>query len=111
MVPRFVVLLFIAGCAASSSEDVPATDESDVTSTAKVLASAFYVKPSSIDQSGLGVVVADGIAFAPGARSQALPEITDFDHRPLPELEKVRVEIDGSSFDAIVGDSGRRAPP
>jgi hypothetical protein len=111
--PRSFLLFFVllAGCAASSSEDPSAADESDVTSTSKVLASAFYVKPSPIDQSGLGVVVAEGIAFAPGARSQALPEITGFDQRPLPELKKARVEIDGSSFDAIVGDTGRRAAP
>jgi hypothetical protein len=107
----FVRLLFVAGCAASSAEDAPATDESDITSTSKVLASAFYVKPTPMDQSGLGVVIADGIAFAPGARSQALPKITGFDHQELPDLKKARVELDGSSFDAIVGDSGRRAPP
>lgn len=107
----FIRLLFVAGCAASSSDDVDAVDESEVNSASKVLASAFYVKPSPIDQSGLGVVIADGVAFAPGARSQSLPEITGFDHRPLPELKKARVEIDGSSFDAIVGDSGLRAAP
>ena len=111
LVFTFVRLLFVAGCAASSSEDVEAADESEVNSASKVLASAFYVKPSPIDQSGLGVVIADGVAFAPGARSQSLPEITGFDHQPLPALKKARVEIDGSSFDAIVGDSGRRAAP
>jgi hypothetical protein len=107
----FVRLLFLAGCAASHADEAPASDESEVNSSSKVLAAAFYVKPSSIDQSGLGVVVAEGVAFAPGARSQALPEITGLDHRPLPELKKARVEIDGSSFDAIVGDTGRQAAP
>lgn len=103
-------LLFLTGCAASS-DDVAAGNESEVNSASRVLSSAFYVKPSPIDQSGLGVVVADGVAFAPGARSQALPEITGFDHRPLPELRKARVDVGGSSFDVLVGDSGRRAPP
>lgn len=106
----FVRLLFLAGCAASSSaDDVEAADESDVTSS-RVLASAFYVKPSPIDQSSLGVVVADGVAFAPGARSQALPSITGFDHQPLPKLKAVRVSVGDDSFDAIVGDTGRRPP-
>lgn len=106
-------LLFVVGaCAAPAADETsPQTDESDVTATSKVLASAFYVKRSPIDQSGLGVVIAEGIAFAPGSRSGALPSITGFDHRPLPELPRTRVAIDGSSFDALIGDTGRRAPP
>lgn len=104
-------ILFLAGCAAPSSDDVEASDSADVTSTSKVLASAFYVKATPIDQSAMGVVIVDGVAFAPGARSEALPKVTGFDHKPLPDLPTKRVKVGALAFDAIVGDTGRAAAP
>ena len=84
----------LAACAADAGD--PSTvatggDESDLTAATAarlrvpldVLRATFYVKSSPIDQSSLGVVLAGGVAFAPGASSRALPSITTLDRKPF----------------------------
>lgn len=88
---RFLLLRVLTLAACGGGEAAVQSDDADVTENA-VLSSTFYVKASPIDQSALGVVVADGVAFAPGASSQALPRIMTRDGKPFAELPTKRVQ-------------------
>lgn len=132
------LLLCFASTTAACGEDARSSGsvetgegESDLTAATaarlgvplEVLSAVFYVKPSPIDQSGLGVVLAPGVAFARGASSQALPTITTLDRKPFAALPSARVSLSGDDrFDALVDFDGatdasgarlvdRRPPP
>ncbi len=111
--------LALVACAADAGD--PSTvatggDESDLTAATAarlgvpldVLRATFYVKSSPIDQSSLGVVLAGGVAFAPGASSRALPSITTLDRKPFAPLPSARVDVAdaGEGFDALVDFDG-----
>lgn len=110
MVRKSVVLLLLIGCSGKEAA-VGSGDEADLTSVpADVAHAAFFFKPDPVDQSGLGVVLADGVAFAAGATSQALPEATTLDHEPMRDLHGKLVTVHGERFGAFVGPFGRTAP-
>jgi|GEM_PF-5060276 len=119
-----------SGDATLAEDDLTAATARRLGVPLEVLAGVFYAKPSSIDQSGLGVVVAGGVAVAKGAGSQALPKTTTLDGVPFAALASGRVSIGaplGGSFaaffdyeDLVVDRSaapararllGRNAPP
>jgi hypothetical protein len=105
----------LGGCAGGTSSDPaqePPAQEDDLTaaSAAKlgvplsVLGASFYFKPSPQDQSGLGIVIAENSAFAFGATSEALPDLTSLDRKPFAPLVGARVSVHGVlpwSFDAF----------
>ena len=87
-----------------------------------VLRASFFVKPTPIDQSNLGVVLEDGVAFADGATSQALPSITSLDKKAFAKLpvgtisvgeERYGAMFDWDGVDSGAGERivGRTAPP
>ena len=103
-----VSLLLAVGCGGEPSgsagpdpDPAAAEDNLDEASAQRlgvplaILDTAFYFKPSSIDQSGLGVVLGEGAAFAVGATSQALPSMTTLDRKVFAELRGSRVAVDG----------------
>lgn len=97
------------GCAAESAsegatdDDATEVSEDDLTSSAAkklgvplaVLDATFYFKPSPQDQSGLGVVLGDGVAFASGSGSQSLPAMTSLDRKPFARLLPATVDVGG----------------
>jgi hypothetical protein len=107
-ITRLAPLFFcvVAGCAASASNPSipdPPPEEADLTaaSAAKlgvplsVLDATFFFKPSPEDQSGLGIVIAENVAFAFGASSQALPELTTLDKKAFAPLVGTTVSVGG----------------
>lgn len=104
------VSLASVGCAADTSaedpdavEDATEVGEEALTSSAakklgvplSILDSTFYFKPSSQDQSGLGVVLGEGVAFATGSGSQSLPSMTSLDRKPYAKLHSGGVAVTG----------------
>jgi hypothetical protein len=87
---------------ARPAEDAPA-QEDDLTAAGAArlgvplaaLDATFFFKPSSMDQSGLGLVLGDGIAWAQGATSQALPSMTTLDRKAFAPMMKGNVEVAG----------------
>ena len=108
-ITRLGALFFcvLAGCSASASSvsipDQPPPQEADLTSAGAaklgvplaVLDASFYFKPSPEDQSGLGIVIADNVAFAFGATSEALPELTTLDNKSFAPLVGTSVAVRG----------------
>lgn len=105
------VVLVSALCAcAASSEDEPQGDDAvtdaDLTQATAtrlgvplaILESSFFFKPSSIDQSGLGVVVGERAAFASGSGSQSLPSMTTLDHKPFARLFGSGVDLGPEAY-------------
>ena len=100
-----LVTAALVGCSSGSASPAPQDFVQDDNLTAAgaaklgvplaVLDASFYFKPSSIDQSGLGVVIADNAAFAFGATSEALPEMTTLDARPFAPLVGAKVSVGG----------------
>lgn len=87
-----------------------------------ILQASFYIKPTPMDQSGLGVMLAPGVAFADGATSQALPKITTLDRRDIARLPAGTVTVGEErygamfDFDGATSEAGERlmsraAPP
>jgi hypothetical protein len=103
--PLLAVACALAGCSGESSSasiaDPPQEDNLTAAGAAKlgvplsVLDASFYFKPSPQDQSGLGVVIADGVAFAFGASSEALPDMTTLDNKPFAPLVGTTVSVGG----------------
>ncbi|MBL9109965.1 MAG: hypothetical protein JNM74_11860 [Myxococcales bacterium] len=108
--------LVCMGCAAdTTTEDPDAIDDAtevgeDALTTAaaqklgvplSILDSTFYFKPSPQDQSGLGVVLGEGVAFATGSGSQSLPLMTSLDRKPFVRLHSGQVEVPGSLDDSF----------
>lgn len=130
-IAMLTVLAHTTACTASSGEDDAVTgDDANLTEAAaarlkvplSVLKASFFIKPTPIDQSGLGVVLDEGVAFADGATSQALPSITSLDRKPFAKLPAASVSVgeerygamfDGNGVDAGAGERlvGRAAPP
>ncbi len=76
----------LVGCSSDLAEDDDSTktgEDANLTSKTaerlnvplEVLDATFFIKPSPIDQSILGVVLGDGVAFADGATGSALPRV------------------------------------
>ena len=104
------VSLASIGCAADTTTEDPdavgdATEvgEDALTSSAAktlgvplaILDSTFYFQPSSQDQSGLGVVLGEGVAFATGSGSQSLPSMTSLDRKPYAKMHSGGVAVTG----------------
>jgi hypothetical protein len=80
-----------------------------------VLDASFFFKPSSRDQSSLGVVLADRAAFATGAGSEALPSMSTLDRKAFARLFPGGVDLGpeawfGAFFDypSLKQDGGER---
>jgi len=111
MVRKSLLLLLLIGCSGKEAA-VASGDEADLTSVpADVTRAAFFFKPNPIDQSGLGIVLADGVAFAAGATSEALPEATTLDHEPMIDLRGKIVTVRGERFGAFVDKPSHPADP
>jgi len=130
-IAMLTALACTTACASSSGEEDATTgDDANLTEASAarlkvplaVLKASFFVKPSPIDQSGLGVVLDEGVAFADGATSQALPSITSLDKKAFAKLPAASISVGeeryGAMFDwngveAGAGERlvGRAAPP
>ncbi|MBS2020136.1 MAG: hypothetical protein JST00_45170 [Deltaproteobacteria bacterium] len=121
-----LTLAVLSPLAACSSEEVAAPDDDAVTgddanlteATARrlavplsILKASFYVKPTPIDQSGLGIVIGDGVAFADGATSQALPSITSLDRKPFSKLPTATIAVGEERYGAMFDWDGAGAEP
>ena len=111
----------LVACAADERADDGAITGDDANLTAAtatrlkvplaILKAAFYVKPTPIDQSSLGIVLTDGVAYADGATSQALPRITSLDDKPLAPLPASVVEVGEERYGALVDFDGATSEP
>ncbi len=109
VLPAFVLVSALCACALSS-EDEPQSDDAvtdaDLTQATAtrlgvplaVLEASFFFKPSSIDQSGLGVVLGERAAFASGSGSQSLPAMTTLDHKPFARLFGSGVDLGPEAY-------------
>lgn len=101
--------LVMACGAETTGSDVEVGDDANLTEAQAtrlrvplvVLHATFFIKPTPIDQSMLGVVLADRVAFADGATSEALPKLETLDHKELAKLPSANVAVGEERYGAI----------
>jgi hypothetical protein len=88
-----------AGSASETDQSGAAVTESLIVPSA-ILNATLIVKPSPIDQSSAGIVLAEGVAYADGATSESLPEITTAAGRKLTDLPSATVTVGDEHYGA-----------